>query len=52
MPRRCNMDDQPLSEADQQTLADFAAFLTDRTSRCPICLSADHTQATDCPEVN
>lgn len=52
MARRCNQDGLPISPEDQATLDAFAAFLRDPTSRCPLCLSADHTTVLVCPEAS
>lgn len=51
MTRRCNLDGQPLDPADQAVLDDFAAYLTDPTSRCPLCLGSDHTNPRYCAEI-
>lgn len=32
-------------------VADFAAFLADHHSRCPICLAADHVRPAQCPAI-
>lgn len=50
MTRRCNLDGQPIDARDQAVLDDFAAFLTDPSSRCPLCLQPDHTNPNDCHE--
>ena len=44
--------DGAISADDAQTLHDFAAFVADPASRCPVCLGADHTNALACPEVS
>lgn len=44
--------DGRISADDAAAVHDFAAFLRDPTSRCPICMAADHTRPSQCPEIS